>query len=662
MKEPRPFVPFLIVLQLVLLPGSRAFPQVRARKWTEVQSPHFLIITNGSEKRGRQLAYQFEAIRSVFEQTLGLRVESGMPFVVMGFKDEKSQREAMPEFWEKKGLAHPAGGFLRTGDKIYAFVRLDAGEDIANGIVYHEYTHMILHLNVGTLPLWMDEGLAQFYQFSTIGEKEVRLGRPNADSILALRRGKHLPLADLFRVTYDSPYYIESSKAPVFYAESWALTHYLMLEEAEAGQPNRLTRFLALQRQGVDRDEAAGRVFDDPGRLQAGLSRYVERSTFPYILIKTKAAGGSKHFGVRALSPAETAARLGDFIMHGHRPEDGKPLLEEALRLQPGLASALESMGLLFMWHGDRVEALRWFGRAIAGEAQGFLAHYYHAMLTLSELGTADGGGQAEADLASALRLNPDFAPANMALAELYLEDGRRLDQALELARRAVDIEPWSFSYQLTLGKVLVRLGRHDEALKHGRTMERVATSQDQKNTVRSFMESLTQVLEKKNPGPESEQAADPGLKAGGERPAQGGPQPFSFKWSVVSGPTLISDFILAEGSGDGLYISKTYDEVWAATITALARKYAILYSEKKSGRIMAEPNSGSNEDRAFGSLTIFIKAREDGIGVNIAVGLGSKMSLSTRTSIYKALFEDIAAILARPHDRFTSRYFDSTA
>ena len=289
---------------------------------------------------------------------------------------------------------------------------------------------------------------------------------------------------------------------PMFYAESWALTHYLMLSERpEAGQGNRLSQFLSLLGRGVNQDEAIRQVFDDTGKLQADLGRYIERSAFPYVSIKTKAADTPKDFSARVLSPAETAARLGDFELHDSRPQDAKPLLEEALRLQPDLASAQESLGFLFMRQGDRAEALRWFDRAIAGDSRNFLAHYYHATLSLTELGTTDGAVQAEAGLVRAIHLNPYFAPAYVALAGIFLKDGQKVDRALELARKAMDLEPGSFSNQMMLGKVLVRLGRYEEASKLAKTMEQSARSQAEKNMVRSFIESLNQAQEKKDPG-----------------------------------------------------------------------------------------------------------------------------------------------------------------
>jgi tetratricopeptide (TPR) repeat protein len=648
MRKPARFVRIPFVLQVVLLLAPSVFGQGQTQKWIEVKSPHFLVATNGSERQGRQLAARFEAIRSVFEQTLRLRVESGKPFVVMGFKDEKSMRAAMPRFWEEKGRAHPVGWFLPGEDKIYAVIRIDAGEDGPYAIVYHEYTHMVLNLNVRTLPLWMEEGLAEFYGFSMIGATEVGLGRPDANCIMRLRAGKLLPLAELFRVTHDSPYYNEADKAQTFYAQSWALTHYLMLaEKTEAGQSNRVSRFLALRGQGVAPDEATLQVFGDSPRLQAELGRYIERSSFPYVPVKTKAGDTFEDYGARVLSPAETAARLGDFQLHDRRPQDAKPLLEEAVRLQPGLASAQESLGFLFMRQGNRAEALRWFDRAIACDSQSFLAHYYHATLTLEERGTTDGGGPAEGSLVTALRLNLGFAPAYIALARLYLGDDRKTERALEMVRKAVDIEPGNFSYQMMLGSILVRLDRYDAAMAFAKTMEQGARSQEEKNRVRSFVESLRQVKERTGAGLESQRVSAPGVMENREPPVPVGSRPVSYTWTILGRPVLGSNTLLAEGSGDALFSSLAYDEVWAATIKALTKGYEILYSDKNSGQIIAQPVAVSNADPASASLSILVEKRGADVGVNVGVAADAEMPLAIKTSLYKSLFEDVAIILS---------------
>lgn len=645
-KDVRP-IKRLFVLQVALLLAAAAGAQEKVPTWKEFQSPHFLVVTDGSERQGRQLALHFEAIRSVFEQTLGLRVESGKPFVVMGFKDEKSMRALMPEYWEKKGGVRPAGGFRPGGDRIYAFIRLDAGGEGPYRVVYHEYTHMVLHLSFRSLPLWLEEGLAEFYGTSTIGDKDVRLGRPKAESIMALREGKRIPLDELFLANHDSPYYSEASKARMFYAQSWALTHYLMLaEDTGAGQPSRISRFLSLLGRGVAEDEAILQVFGDAADLQAALGRYMESQAFPVILIKAKSAASAMDYGARALSPAEAAARLGDFLLHEGRTDAAKPLLEEALRLQPDLAAAQESMGSLFLQKGEGAEALRWFEKAIAGDAASFLAYYYHAMLILTERGEADGGAAAETSLAKALQLNPSFAPACVDLARLYLRDARKVDRALELVRRAVGIEPGSFSYRLMLGSVLALSGRSDEAVALAKALERSARYQEDKDLARSLLEGLGQARETEDPGRQPEPVNEAGITDEKGLPVRAGPRPVSYSWSILTRPMPGSRSLLAEGSGDALYTSRTFHEVWAATIKALTTDHKLLYSDEGSGHIVAEPAAASNAGPASASLDILIEQRGPDVGVNVNVGTTVEMPLTKKTSLYNSLFENIAIAL----------------
>lgn len=645
-KNVRPGKP-LFVLQVALLLAIAASAQEKIPKWKEFQSPHFLVVTDGSERQGRQLAYHFEAIRSVFEQTLGLRVESGRPFVVMGFKDEKSMRALMPEFWEKKGGVRPVGGFRPGGDKIYAFIRLDVGGEGPYRVVYHEYTHMVLHLSFRSLPLWLDEGLAEFYGASTIGDKDVRLGRPKADSIMALREGKRIPLDELFLATHDSPYYSEASKARMFYAQSWALTHYLMLaEDTGAGQPSRISRFLSLLGRGVPEDEAIRQVFDDAADLQAALGSYMKSESFPVVLIKTKLAALPMDYGARILSPAEAAARLGDFLLREGRPKDARPLLEEALRLQPDLAPAQESLGCLFLRQGEGAEALRWFEKAIAGDAASFLAYYYHAMMILTERGEADGGAAAESSLAKALQLNPSFPPACVDLARLYLRDDRNLDRALELVRRAVDIEPGSFSYRLMLGSVLALSGRTDEAVALAKVLERSARSQEDKDLARSLLEGLGQTQEKEASGRQPEPVNEAGITDEKDVPVRAGPRPVSYSWTILTRSVPGSKSLLPEGSGDALYASRTFDEVWTATIKSLTKDHRILSSDKDSGHIIAEPAAVSTADTVPASLDILIERRGPDVGVNVNVGAEKEIPLAKKTSFYNSLFEKIAVAL----------------
>ena len=200
----------------------------KAETWTEISSPHFIVVTNASEKQGRRVADQFERMRSVFHVAFPkLKIDPGSPIIVLAIKDEKDFKALEPTAYLAKGSLKLGGLFLRAPDKNYVLMRLDAEGEHPYAVVYHEYTHLLLGKAAEWLPLWMNEGLAEFYQNTEIREKDVFLGKASGESLLLLKQSKILPLKTLFAVDASSPYYHEESKGSVFYAESWALVHYL---------------------------------------------------------------------------------------------------------------------------------------------------------------------------------------------------------------------------------------------------------------------------------------------------------------------------------------------------------------------------------------------------------------------------------------------------
>ena len=84
------------------------------------------------------------------------------------------------------------------------------------------------------MPMWLAEGLAEFYGFTQIRESSVETGIPDREQLDMLRTHKLIPLNVLFTVDHSSSYYNESEKTSIFYAESWLLTHYLMIGNPEA--------------------------------------------------------------------------------------------------------------------------------------------------------------------------------------------------------------------------------------------------------------------------------------------------------------------------------------------------------------------------------------------------------------------------------------------
>src|SRR6185503_13570040 len=124
-------------------------------------------------------------------------------------------------------------------------------------VAFHEYVHLHLRDNVPGIPLWLNEGLAEFYGSLQFSGGEAVLGTP-LFYLRLLRNEELLPLKDLFSIDSRSPHYNEQDKTGVFYGESWALVHYLML----GGGPGRQAQFKRFLNQ-IGRGEDAAKAMED---------------------------------------------------------------------------------------------------------------------------------------------------------------------------------------------------------------------------------------------------------------------------------------------------------------------------------------------------------------------------------------------------------------
>ncbi len=477
------------ILVVVLCAAGAEKPQT----WIEVRSPHFLVVSDAKEKQARRVAKQFELIRAVFQKSFPrTRVDPVGPVTVLAAKDERSLKALLPAFWEEKGHLQPAGIFVKGPEKNYVALRVDVSSADAYHTIYHEYAHMLLSLNIPWLPTWLDEGIAEVYGNSHIGEKEVELGRPSSDHVALLRRSNLLPLDVLFAVDQSSPHYNEAHKASIFYAQSWALTHLLMFGD-RMQHNQKLVEFAGLLGKGVEQQEALRRTLGDLKALDRQLEAYVRRTTMPYARIEAPSGIEEEEFVVREISPAESAAVRGDFHLHNKREVEGRTLLEEALRLDPNVALAHESMGFLLYRLGEKEEAEKWFAEAVQLDSRSYLAHYYFAILTAQDTADPESIALAESSLRRALELNPEFAFASAALAGFYAAHEERIEEARRLARRAVELEPAVVSHYLTLGNILLRMDNAQEAKAVGQRAMRVAKSADESRLVTAFLGQVRQ-------------------------------------------------------------------------------------------------------------------------------------------------------------------------
>ncbi len=430
-------------------------------QWAEVRSQHFRVITDGSEKDARRVAREFEQIRFAMSSVYPkLRLDSGAPFLVMCPRDESSMKVLAPQFWKRKGFK-PAGLFQHGWDKEYAIVRLDELRPESYEVVYHEYVHSVMHLNLRLLPVWLDEGLAEFHANTRFEKTKLYVGAPSW-RLRILRSRPPIPLSTLLSVKPGSPYYRDEDKADMFYAESWLLTHYLFFGPGmESGK--KLLRFIALL-DDTEQTKAFEEVFGSIQAVEKNLDMYGRNFTMAGGTLNTPASTDEKEFKSRRMSAAETEAELGSYHLWSHARELARPLIEQALKDDPKLGLAHEDMAFLNFAEGKDEDAVREFTQAVALDPKLYLSLFSSTMMSPVARSDAPADqAEFESALLKVLDQDPQFAPALVQIARLYVRQGN-LERAFGIARKAESLEPARAGYHLLSGRILQMMGREKEA------------------------------------------------------------------------------------------------------------------------------------------------------------------------------------------------------
>jgi tetratricopeptide (TPR) repeat protein len=478
---------------LFLLLGSfSAWARNTNDQWIEIRSPHFVVLTDTNEKQGRRVASQFERMRTLFHILMPAAADSpGSPIIVLALKDRKAFQALEPEAYLAKGQLDLAGFFSRAPDKNYILLRLDAQGEHPYATVYHEYTHYMLRNAGEWLPLWLNEGLAEFYQNTQIFDKEVRLGQADLGDIYYLRQNRLLPLTTLLKVDATSPYYHEEQKGSVFYAESWALTHYLEINDAKKGTSH-LQEYANLLEKKQDPVVAAQQAFGDLKQLQSALDGYVAQASFMEFKMNKAVPVDEAAFQARPIPTTDADAIRADVLVCTQRTHDAQALIDAVLQQDPNNALAHETMGYLKFREGDIPTARKWFGEAVKLDSQSYLANYYYGAMSLRS-GGADDDPQIESSLRIAIKLNPQFAPAYDALAMYLSRDPAKSAEAHMLNIQAITLEPDNLNYRLNAAVVLMNQQHSEGALGVLKAAMKVARTPDQVITVQMRIDQIQQ-------------------------------------------------------------------------------------------------------------------------------------------------------------------------
>ncbi len=344
----------------------------RAQTWREVRSPNFRVVTDGSERDGRAVAKEFEQMHGVFASRFRkATLESGAPLTIFAVR-EAGLKELGAGFY--KDREQVAGLFFTGWERQFAMVRLDTFGDENQAVVFHEYTHSVLHANLHWLPTWLDEGLAEFYAYTRFQSDKIYVGAPSV-------RYRHLVGESLIPVpkmlvANGGTFGKDQRMNDLFYGEAWAMVHFMTFSpEMESGA--KMDRFLALLESGTPQTEAFQQVFGDPKVFQDHLSQYLSRFALNAGVLPPDKGLDAKTFTVRVLSAAEINDELGALDIGAHDQAAGRMRIAKALEADANLAAAHEELGFLDWQEGKDADAKSEWERAVAldGRSTGRSSH-----------------------------------------------------------------------------------------------------------------------------------------------------------------------------------------------------------------------------------------------------------------------------------------------
>jgi len=442
--------------------------------WIELKSDHFTVLCNSGEKDAREAAVDLERIRLVLIKLFpAMKTDPNAPIVVFITADDALYGSLVPEYNKRSISDKPFSHFVTSRDLnliasksgIFQAGRTQSEVVLKEGAVEPtdykmkwDYAGLMAGINFRRAPAWFRAGIGAFFGYSLITEDQAKVGLPVRRYAAITSRGLMIPFSKLVTMSTHSPEYNEEVQQHSFYAESWALFHYLMLADNGAYR-SQLERYLQLLGSGKKRLDAAQEAFGDLGKLQDKLTVYYKSYAFPYASIQLPPMDPGQGFAVHTLTTGESDSWLAEYYLRFKRKTDAKPLLNAAMAENPVPARAHEAMGIYYLEQADYANAQKEFSAATAADSNLFLSFFYKGVLAANGKSGTEIPASAEADLRRALELNPRYAPASMALARVIIRRGGAPADAVPFARQAVESEYAVARYHIAYANILLQAG-----------------------------------------------------------------------------------------------------------------------------------------------------------------------------------------------------------
>ena len=259
-------VAWLFALE-VLLTGA-VTGNAQAQELKAYQSRHYIIHTNLSREEVVPYGHHMDTVFDQFKDRFRQFQTRGIPHMPLYLLRTEQQYH---RFIATQNInARNTGGMFFYSPKAQGLATWTQGRSRSQTfqVLQHEGFHQFAFNYLGQeLPIWINEGLAQYFEDAIIVGERMSTGYANARRVAqvkhALENGKAMDFATLIGLTTDQWNQTlsgDSNAAAVMYAQAWSATYFLIHGENQRYQ-NDFAHYLQLVSGGAGSHDAFGEAF-----------------------------------------------------------------------------------------------------------------------------------------------------------------------------------------------------------------------------------------------------------------------------------------------------------------------------------------------------------------------------------------------------------------
>jgi tetratricopeptide (TPR) repeat protein len=439
--------------------------ELEERKWIEAKTENFAIYSTLSERKTIKLLKNLDALRQAAPKITNIqRTDSTIPTHIFAVKSSSD--------FEKFGIDRNYAGWIKAGLRNNTILIRDTPNMDEAGIGLHEYAHFLtFNATDFAYPMWFQEGFAEYLSGTHLSGNRFDVGRMPESRYLSLVRGNWLSAQQLLvSGAYES---LNDYQKSMFYAQSWALVHFLMSQEYENGSfGTAMDSYLQMVASGVGETEAFEATMGlAPHFIEGRLKSYIRRCCMVYrLMLDTE--GPDYDPVIRKMTRTEISKELGNAALVFDQAEVARRWFSIAAEDEASRAQAEAGFAALAVLDGDGDKAVDHFETALAIAPDDVNINIDFGMFWLERAFNSSFPSERDTYLANARRslvaawkLNNTLPEIYYANGQGYLLEGADINKAIEMFEEAAYLHPSSLDIQAVLAETYARAGRENDAL-----------------------------------------------------------------------------------------------------------------------------------------------------------------------------------------------------